>query len=105
MNFDNASAFLPFSDVDGTCTINGAATRIPIIATFTGDPATGGATLHPQTGEQFTVRILKTNYSAPAFMDKIVWGVYDFSVKQFFSENDFWVLICSGNIRQPVRGA
>ncbi len=96
MKLDHPDAFTTFSDEDGVARIGAGTVDVPVIVTATGDPVSGGANLHPQAGDNVTFRIRKTAYAAPAFQDVITYKGEYFSVKQFFPEQDFWVLLTVG---------
>jgi hypothetical protein len=103
VKLDFPGAYTTFSAEDGTVRIAGGTVDVPVVVCATGDPESGGATLHPQAGDQMTFRVLKTAYATPAFQAKIVYQTKNYYVKQWFPEQDFWVLLCTGDVVQGGR--
>ena len=98
MKLDNDKAFEVFRDEP--VWIDDAQDAVYAMVDNAGDPVSGGAINTRQDGDQYTLRILKTDWPAPvvhASMRTKNFGTL--RIKQKFSENDYWSLLCTGKVR------
>jgi hypothetical protein len=80
--------------------INGRQAPVYAHVTSAGDPVSGGALEARQSGDQFTLRFLKTEYPDPQVHDKLKTDNFGtLRMKQRFLEGDFWSCLCTGSVR------
>lgn len=98
MNLDNDKAFEVFETEP--IYIGDSQQAVYAMVDLAGDPVSGGALNTRQDGNQFTVRIKKTDWASPsvhASMKTENFGTL--RMKQKFSEGDYWSLLCTGTVR------